>query len=185
MKYLLSAAIMGFGCWAVSEVLEIVQGGYSPAVYYLTAAYHVLAGLGVWGIYKAQTPDKNLFNLAATAIVSIAYLSFAIFPLQVMWSGLSMGEFVTANPVYKLAGLVWFVGMMLFSVSVIRTGYFPKWAGVIMVFGTVVFTATPMFGWPMLLVNVTNIIFAVTVIYISFLGLQAGAARRNIEPEVK
>ncbi|QQS40904.1 MAG: hypothetical protein IPM63_16285 [Acidobacteriota bacterium] len=174
MKILLFAAILGYGCWLVSEVFEIVQRGYSPEVYYLTAAYHVLAGIGVWGIYKAQTAGKNLFNLAATAIASIAYLSFAIFPLQVMWSGLSMAEFVAANPAYKLAGLVWFVGMILFSVSVTRTGYFPRWTGVIMVIGTVVFTATPIFGWPMLLVNFTNIFFAGTVVYTGFLGLRAG-----------
>lgn len=174
MKFFLFAVILGFGCWIVSEVFEIVQGGYSPEVYYLTAAYHVLAGIGVWGIYKVQTPRKNLINLTATAIASIGYLFFAIFPLQVMRSGLSMAEFVAANPIYKLAGLVWFAGMMLFSISVIRTGYFPRWAGVIMVFGTVVFTATPIFGWPMLIVNFTNIIFAGTVMRLGFLGLRAG-----------
>ncbi|MCO6509878.1 MAG: hypothetical protein J5I65_03725 [Aridibacter famidurans] len=179
MKILLSAAILGFLCWAISEVLEIVQRGYSPSVYYLTAAYHVLAGIGVWGIYKAQTAGKNLFNLVATAIASIAYLSFSAFPLQVMWSGLSMAEFVAANPIYKLAGLVWFTGMILFSISVIRTGYFPGWAGVVMVIGTVVFTLTPIFSWPMLIVNITNIIFAATVVYIGFLGLQA---RTPIKP---
>ncbi|HUF03012.1 MAG TPA: hypothetical protein VMM38_02445 [Aridibacter sp.] len=172
MRYLLYTAILGFGCWTVSEVLEIVQGGYSPAVYYLTAAYHVLAGLGIWGLYKRQTPQKNVFNLASTAIASVAYLSFTRFPIQVMRSGLSMADFVNANPIYKIGGLVWFVGMLLFSVSVFRTGYFPRWTGVIMVIGTVSFVATPLLGWPTLLVNVTNIIFAVTVIYISILGLK-------------
>lgn len=176
MRFLLVTAVLGFGCWIASEVLEIVQRGYSPAVYYLTAAYHVLAGIGVWGIYKAQTQGKNLFNLTGTAIASIAYVSMTFFPLQVMWSGLSMGEFVSANPVYKLAGLVWFIGMILFSISVIRTGFFPIWTGAVMVIGTLFFTATPIFGLPMLLVNVTNIVFAGTVIWIGVLGLRSASA---------
>lgn len=176
MKPLLIIAILGFGCWMFSEVLEIVRRGYSPAVYYLTAAYHFLAGIGVWGIYRAQTREKSLFNLAVTAIVSVAYISMTLFPLQVMWSGLSMGEFISANPVYKLAGLVWFIGMILFSISVIRSGFFPKWAGVVMVIGTLFFTATPIFGLPMLLVNVTNIIFAGTVIWIGAIGLRSDSS---------
>ena len=43
MKYLLHAAILGFSFWIGSELLEIIQGGYSPTVYYLTAVYHLLA----------------------------------------------------------------------------------------------------------------------------------------------
>jgi hypothetical protein len=171
MNYLLYAAMLGFACWMLSEVLEIVQNGYSPAVYYLTSAYHFLAGLGVWGLFKAQTPDKNVFNRVSTAMASVAYLGLTLFPIQVMRSGLSMTDFVEGNPVFKLGALLWLTGMLLFSVSVIRTGYFPRWAGVIMMIGTVSFAATPMLGWPQLLVNVTNIIFAATVIYISFIGL--------------
>lgn len=178
MKALLYAVLLGFASWMLSEVLEIVQGGYSPAVYYLTAVYHVFAGIGLWGLYKAQTPSKNAFNRVSTALASLAYLALTLFPLQVMQSGLSISDFVLAHPVYKLIGLVWFIGMLLFSVSVIRSGVFPRWAGVVMVIGTVVFTATPLLGWPTLLVNVTNIIFAATVLYISTLGLKAA----NLEP---
>lgn len=175
MKYLLYAAILGFAFWLVSEVLEIVQAGYSPPVYYLTAAYHLFAGLGVWGLYKAQTPDKNVFNLAGAALTSLAYLSITLFPLQVMWSGLGFSDYLDATPVYKLLGLAWIIGMLLFSVSVIRTGFYPKWAGVIMVITTVVFAASRPLGLPMLLVNVNDIILSATVIYISFIGLKTVA----------
>lgn len=172
MKYLLYTAMLGFACWMVSEVLEIVQNGYSPAVYYLTTAYHFLAGLGVWGLYKAQTQGKNVFNLVSAAMASLAYLALTLFPIQVMRSGLTMADFVEANPVYKLGAFVWLIGMLLFSASLIRTGFFPKWAGVIVMIGTVIFAATPLLGWPQLLVNVTNLIFAAAVIYISVIGLK-------------
>ena len=173
MKYLLYAAILGFACWMVSDMIEIVRGGYGPAVYYLTVAYHVLAGLGVWGVYKAQTPDKNVFNLVSTALASVTYLAFTLFPLQMMRSGLSIAEFMEAYPLYKLLGLVWFIGVLLFSITVIRSAFFPRWAGVVMGIGFVIFTIGRPLAVPMILININTIILSAVVIYLGVLGLKA------------
>ena len=172
MKYLLLTFILGFMCWIISEVIEIIQSGYSAEVYYLTAGYHFFAGIGIWGIYRKQTPEKNRFNLISVSIASAGYLLLTLFPIQVLQSGLSMVEFVEVNPIYKLLGFIWFAGMTLFSVSIIRSGTFPKWTGAIMLAGTLMFTATPLLGWPVIWVNIMNILFAITVIYISTLALK-------------
>jgi len=172
MKLLLYAAILGFSCWITSEVFEIIQGGYSPVVYYLTSAYHFFAGIGIWGLYKRQNINRNTFNTVSAAIASIAYISFTLFPIQVMNSGLPILEFLNINPLYKVISFIWFIGMVLFSISVIRTSFFPKWTGNVMLVGTIIFTAIPILGWPVLLVNINNIIFAATVIYISVTNLK-------------
>lgn len=177
MKALLYAAILGFACWMVSDIIELVQAGRGPAVYYLTAAYHVFAGLGVWGLYKAQTPDKNVFNLASTALASVTYLAFTLFPLQILWSGLSMAEYVQVHPLYKLLGFVWLIGVLLFSVSVLRSGYFPKWAGLAMVVGFVTFTVGgQLAAFPMILLNINTIVLSAVVIYLSTLALRSDRA---------
>lgn len=172
MKLLLYAAIIGFTFWMTSEIFEIVLGGRSPEGYYLTAAYHFFAALGIWGLHKRQTAEKNLFNTISAVIVSVTYLCITILPVQVLNSGLSFPEFINANPIYKLAGFIWVIGMILFSIAIIRTGFFPKSAGFIMLVGTIIFTAGPLLSWPMLIVNVSNIIFSATVIYISIIGLR-------------
>jgi hypothetical protein len=172
MKYLIYSAILGFGLWMGSEILEIIQGGYSPVVYYLTSGYHFFAGFGIWGLYKKQTQVKNTFNTVSALIASIAYLALTFFPIQVMNSGLTMAGFLELHPMYKLAGGIWFLGMLLFGISVLRTAYFPRWSGIIVLAGTVIFTAVPILGWPMIVVNVSNIVFSFSVIYISIRSLK-------------
>jgi len=187
IKLFLYAAIFGFTCWMISEVFEIVHGGYSPTVYYLTSVYHFFAGVGIWGLYKRQTLNKNTFNTVSTAITSIAYIGLTLFPVDVMNSGLSIIDFVNSNPIYKVGGFIWFIGMIMFSISVIRTTFFPKWTGIVMLIGTIIFMVTPLLGWPVLLVNINNIIFAATVIYISFNNLKTPnkIRHRSVAPASK
>lgn len=166
-------AILGFGFWMVSEIIEMIQG-YNPAVYYMTSLYHFFAGFGIWGLYQKQTQTPNTFNRVSALIASITYLALTFSPIQVMNSGLSIADFMQQNPGYKLLGGIWFVGMFLFGVSVIKTGYFPKWSGLVMLLGVLVFTTGHQFGFPMIVVNVSNIVFSVTVIYISGQELPAG-----------
>lgn len=85
--------------------------------------------------------------------------------------GLSFPEFIAANPLYKIPGGFWFLGMILFGISLFMTKYFPSWTAVVFIIGTVMFTATPLLGWPTILVNCTNIVLSLTVIYMCVFGL--------------
>jgi len=174
MKYLLYAGILGFSFWIASELIEIYLGGYNASVYYLTAAYHVFAGFGIWGLHKAQSrKDKNTLSMIGAAVTLIAYIGFIYFPIAMMHSGLSLSAFLDANPIYKIPGGFWFLGMILFGVSILKTKHFPAWAGIVFLLGTLMFTATPLLGWPAIFVNITNIIFALSVIYMCFISLRA------------
>lgn len=170
MKYLLYAGILGFSFWMISEVIEIANG-YNSTVYYLTSGYHLFGGFGIWGLYKVQKDNTNILGKIGAAVSLFAYLSLTFFPIQVMNSGLSILDFLNANPLYKIPGGFWFLGMILFGISLIKTKYFPFWTAVVFIIGTLMFTATPMLGWPTILVNCTNSVFSLTVIYMIVLGL--------------
>ena len=182
MKYFLLAGILGFVFWTLSELIEIYLRGYNPAVYYLTTLYHVFAGFGIWGLHKAQSNDqKNLPSMMGAGTAFIAYVSIIYFPIAVMHSGLSISAFIKANPIYRILGGFWFLGMILFGVSLLKTMHFPVWNGVVFLLGSIMFTATPLLGWPVILVNITNIVFAATVIFMCFISLRtlAGASAKN------
>jgi hypothetical protein len=173
MKYFLLAGVLGFGFWIASELIEIYLGGYNASVYYLTALYHVFAGFGIWGLHKAQSgEDKNTLSMIGAAVTLIAYIGFIYFPIAMMQSGLGLSAFLDANPIYKIPGGFWFLGMILFGVSILKTKHFPAWTGIVFLLGTLMFTATPLLGWPAILANATNIIFALNVIYMCFISLQ-------------
>ena len=171
-KYLLFTGIIAFSLWIASEMIEICNG-YTPVVYYLTAGYHFLAGFGILGLHKAQSKDKNLLSMIGAIVGFLAYLSLTFFPIQVMNSGLSFSAFIETNPIYKIPGGVWFLGMMLFGISVLRSQFYPKWTAIVFLSGILMFTATPLLQWPTLPVNITNIVLALTIIYMSFLGLKS------------
>ena len=170
MKYLIYLLIGGFTLWAGSEILELIQGGYSPAVYYMTAAYHLLAGFGIWGLHLLQAGKKNSLSTVGTLLISITYFALAYFPIQVMHSGLSVSAFIAANPIYKIPGLISLVGFILFGLSMIRTKYFPRWTGVIFIVGTIIYAVAMTMKFQ-LIVNVNNIVLSTTIIYMGIFGL--------------
>lgn len=170
MKFLVFIAILGFAFWIGSEIIEIVEAGYNSAVYYMTSAYHILAGFGIWGLHLLQSRLRNNLSLTGTALISITYFALAYFPIQVMYSGLSVSEFIMANPIYKIPGFISLIGFIIFGIAVIRTKYFPTWAGVIIILGTIIY-AIAMAAKLQIIVNINNIILSMTIIYMSILGL--------------
>ncbi|MCB0555834.1 MAG: hypothetical protein KDD02_19965 [Phaeodactylibacter sp.] len=170
MKYLLYLLISGFALWIGSEILEIIQGGYSPAVYYMTAAYHILAGFGIWSLHLLQAGKKNNVSLTATILISLTYFALAYFPIQVMQSGLSVSAFIAANPIYKIPGLISLAGFVLFGLAIIKTRYFPAWTGVAIILCTIIY-GIAMAKQLQLVVNINNIILSIVIIYIGVLGI--------------
>lgn len=171
MKYLIIAAILGYTCWIGSEVIEIAQGGYNATVYYLTAAFHLLAGIGIWGLHFLQSRKQNTLSAVGTVMISLTYLALTYLPIQVMHSGLSGLEFAAANPVYKIPGMINVFGLIVFGIAVIRTKFFPAWTGVIIILGSITF-AVAMTQGLQIIANINNIILATTIIYMCMLGYQ-------------
>ncbi len=169
MKYLLFAAILGYSCWMGSEVVEIAQGGYNSTVYYLTAAFHFFAGLGIWGLHFLQNRPKNTLSAAGTVMISLSYLALAYLPIQVMHSGLSNLAFIEANPIYKIPAMINVVGLIVFGIAGIRAKFFPAWTGVILILGSIIFVVAMTNGFQ-IVANINNIMLSMTIIYMCILG---------------
>ncbi|MEN2283250.1 hypothetical protein AAGF08_13985 [Algoriphagus sp. SE2] len=171
MKYLIYAGILGFSCWGISEVIEIFSG-YTPSVYYLTASYHFFAGFGIWALHKIQSAKNNLLSQIGAVIILITYLGLTYFPIQVMNSGLSISEFLAGNTLYKLVGGIWFLGMMLFGISILKTKFYPFWTGIIFILGTIFFVSILPLTGSSLLLNLSNLLFSISVLYLLTLGMK-------------
>ncbi len=169
MKYLIYAAILGYSCWIGSEVAEIAHGGYNATVYYLTAAFHLFAGLGIWGLHFLQNRPRNTLSAVGTVMISLSYFALTYLPIQVMHSGLSNVAFVEANPVYKIPAMINVVGMIVFGIAVIRAKCFPAWTGLIIILGIIIFVAAMTQGLH-LVANINNILLSSTIIYMCILG---------------
>lgn len=176
MKTLLYTLITGFILWIGSEILEIIEGGYTPAVYYMTAGYHVLSGFGIWSLHLLQTPKKNQLSFISAGLISATYFALSYFPIQVLNSGMSVNEFLAHAPLYKFAGGLSLLGFILFGISVIRTKYFPIWTGIVLIAGTLVY-AIAMINQFSLVVNLNNILLSVTVLYMCSSGLRNKTSR--------
>lgn len=179
MKSLLYAAILGFTLWIISEVIEL-RGGYTSAAYYLTAAFHILGGFGIWGVHLLQSRKTNTLSLVGTLIISLTYFSIVYFPIQVMNSGLSVAEFIQQNQVYKIPGFTFLVGHIIFGIAVIKTKYFASWTGFALIVTAAIVTGIYTYevftgSVPVTLhtiVNIDNIALAATVIYMCVFGLK-------------
>lgn len=170
MKIFLWFAIAGFAAWAISDILEALVGGRTPMVYYLTSAYHALAAIGVWGIHRAQS--DNGFNLSTIAAVmqSIGLAVVILLPLELMQSGMEPGEFAIQNPHFLAGGFLNVCGMIALGVAIWRCGVFPRWTAVAIPIGAVLFITLGVANAG-LIANISNVLLAVTFIYIALLGL--------------
>jgi len=170
-KYLLFAAILGYLCWMVSEVVEIIHGGFNSTVYFLTAAFHLFSGIGIWGLHFVQNQSKRTLSIIGTVMISLSYLSLVLLPIQIMHSGLSGTDFVEANPMYMIPGVINVFGLILFGIAVIRAKCFPAWTGAIMILGSIIFFVAMTNGFQ-IIANINNITLSMTLIYMCFLGFR-------------
>jgi len=169
-KNLLYIALAGFVLWIISELLEIFHGGHTPDVYYVTSVHHIFACLGIWGLHMAQARKKEMLSFGTTLLISIGYFAIIYFPIQVMNSGLGVGEFITANPFYKIPFRMIMVGYILFGIAVIKIKYYPAWTGVLMLLGAILYS-TAMALKLETMINIDTIIMSLNIIYMSYFGL--------------
>jgi len=171
MIYLIYIAILGFTVWIVSEIMEIIKGRHDSTVYYMTSAYHILAGVGIWGLHLLQSNSANKLSLIGTLFISITYFALAYFPIQVMNSRVSVSEFIETHPIYKVFGIASLIGFIIFGIAIIRIGHFPAWTGVLIILGTIIY-ALAMAKKIQIVVNINNIIISATIFYMCIFGLR-------------
>ncbi|MEZ4953927.1 MAG: hypothetical protein R2825_10170 [Saprospiraceae bacterium] len=173
MKYLPHIMIAAAICWIISEIMEVSVGGYTPLILQLTALFHLLAAIGIWGLHFGQTKEKNKWSLYGSILLTIGYLILTAVPLIVLSRGYSEpGEVVAAYPILKIFGAFSIVGILLFGSAVIKINYFPKWTGIVFIVCSLVTFGILAAKGNMLIANVANIIVSVTMIKMAWQVIQ-------------
>lgn len=178
MRILLWFAVAGFAAWAVSDILEAIEGQRTPAVYYLTSAYHALAAIGVWGIHRVQSGNGWNISTIATVMQSVGLASVIALPLQMMASGLEPEAFVAEHPYFLVGGLLNVLGMIVLGVAIWRCGVFPRWTAAAIPLGAVAFITLGLANAG-LIANVANVLLAATFVYLAGSALSGRTVRQR------
>ncbi|MEM7701028.1 MAG: hypothetical protein AAF251_03745 [Pseudomonadota bacterium] len=139
MRYFLYTAFIGYFSWIGSEVAELWANGYTPLVFVLTAIYHLLAGIGIWGLHAAQMRGADKLSAIGTVLISLSFLVLVYFPIGAMQAGLTPQDYAFANPLFQLVGTINIAGFILFGVAIYRAGVFSKWVGPVIAIGNILF----------------------------------------------
>lgn len=168
MKTLLYVLIAAAACWMLSEVLELAWGGRTALTLWLTAAFHFLFAIGIWGAYAGQAPGKRTLSLIATGMASLGYLLLVYPPLAVASTpSMTITAFMEAHLVFKLAGFLAVLGTVLFGVAILLWKSYPAWTGAALVGCPMIFSAVMLAEGPEPAAILANLVESVALIAIA------------------
>jgi hypothetical protein len=172
MKLLLALAIIGYSCWLVSDLIELLTGNYGAAVVYLTALFHGVTGVGIWGLFLAVPARQRRLLGVCSAMISVGHLGLAPLPLHVFWSGQSLMFVLGAHPIYIVLLLIWSLGILIFSVLLLRSARYPVIAAWLMLIGfTAIILSRPL-SFPTPLINVITILLSTVMLWLCVSSLR-------------
>jgi hypothetical protein len=133
------AAVVASALYFVSDLVELVQGGFSTPQLALTYVAEAAIPVFVIGLYAVQRPRigrLGLFGAVGYAYTFIFYASTVVVALANRtsdWDALvaQFGPWVTIH------GALMVVAGSAFGLAVIRAGVLPRWTGVALVAGVI------------------------------------------------
>jgi hypothetical protein len=143
------AAVVFSALYLVSDVLELLHGGFSTAQLVLTYIAEAAIPLVVIGLYAVQRPRIGRLGLVGAVGYAYAYVFFtgtvllALVERSPDWDALvgDLGPWVTVH------GLLMVLAGSAFGLAVIKAGVLPRWTGVLLICGVVlVALASPLPG---------------------------------------
>jgi hypothetical protein len=131
------AAVAFSGLYLLSDVIELVQGGFSTAQLVLTYISEAAIPLFVIGIYAAQRPSIGRLGLlgalgyAYTFVFFTSTVVFALVQHTSDWSALEnqMGVWIAVHSVLMV------VTGLVFGYAVVRASVLPSWTGALLMLG--------------------------------------------------
>lgn len=137
---ILGAATVAFSVlYLVSDVLELVHGGFSTGQLVLTYVAEAAIPLFVLGLYAAQRPRIGVLGLLGAVGYAYTYVFFTGTVLLALvdhspdWDAL-VGDL---EPWITLHGALMLVCGCAFGVAVVRAGELARWTGQLLVVGVV------------------------------------------------
>lgn len=138
------AAVAFSVIYVVSDVIEVVQGGFSPVQLALTYAAEAAIPLFVLGLYAVQRPVIGRLGLAGAVAYAYAFVFFTgtVF-LTIVEPTADWDELVSRlGPWIPVHGLIMVVAGIAFGTAVARAGVLPAWTGWTLVAGMVLMAVT-------------------------------------------
>ena len=138
------AAVAFSALYLLSDVIEAVQGGFSPGQLWLTLVAEAAIPFVVIGLYRAQRPRIGPLGRVGAFAYAYAYVYF---------TGTVVYALVEHTPDYAdlsdhlqpsmtIHGAIMVLAGMGFGIGVIRAGVLPRWTGVALMAGVVLVALT-------------------------------------------
>jgi hypothetical protein len=139
-----SAAVAFSVIYVLSDLIELVQGGFSTVQLLLTYAAEAAIPLFVPGLWAVQRPLIGWLGLAGA--IGYAY-SYVFFTGTVLYSLVAASRDWTdllshVDPWMTVHGAVMVAAAVCFGIAVARAGVFPRWTGYALAAGVVLVAAT-------------------------------------------
>jgi hypothetical protein len=163
------AAILAAGLWMLTEIMEIVRGGFSPVQLSLTLIAFVILPFGILGFHAAQAAKGGWMSLIGAVCLAGAFI---------LWSGVTMLDLVLKTKtemeiigggniektVFWMASVLTAVGFILFGIASLRVEVFPRWTGIVLILAAVSFLVLSLFQVPMVVWNIINVVTCAALI---------------------
>lgn len=139
VRVLGAAAVMFSALYFLSDVLELVGGGFSTPQLLLTYAAEAAIPVFVLGLYAVQRPYIGTLGLLGAVGYAYAFVFFTGTVLLALvnespdWETLAgdLGPWVTVH------GLLMLLAGSAFGVAVVRARVLPRWTGQVLLLGVV------------------------------------------------
>jgi hypothetical protein len=133
------AAVVFSGLYFVSDVLELIHGGFSTPQLLLTYVAEAAVPLFVLGLYAVQRPHIGTLGLLGAVGYAYVYVFFtgtvllALVDRSPDWDALvgALGPWAIVH------GLLMVLAGSCFGVAVVRARVLPRWTGVLLLIGVV------------------------------------------------
>jgi hypothetical protein len=166
------SAVVFSAVYIVSDLIELVDGGFSPVQLGLTYAAEAALPLFVIGLYAVQRPRIGALGLAGAVGYAYSYIAFTATVVYSVvahtpdWVALTrrLGPWFTAHGVIMVAAGIGF------GLAVLRAGVFPRWTGYTLMAGVCLVAATTE------LPDIVRVLSA-TVRAAAFIGMGVAALR--------
>lgn len=160
--------MIGALLWVVSEVLELVSGGFNDVNSSVSVAAFAAIGIGMSALWRAEGQDNT--GRTGLALVALGMGLFALVAYQTIGSGIVSDVEQSDSVLFLGAGSAVSIGALALSYWLIMTSSYPKPVGVILLIATA-FTLSVAFI-PMLvgLQPLSNLVLAGTLFWLGWLS---------------
>lgn len=139
VRLLGSAAVVFSALYFLSDVLELVGGGFSTPQLLLTYVAEAAIPVFVLGLYAVQRPHIGTLGLLGAVGYAYAFVYFTGTVLLALVNHSPDWETLAGDlgPWVMVHGLLMLVAGSAFGVAVVRAGVLPRWTGQVLVVGVV------------------------------------------------